>query len=63
MNTVQVWTDDGETWVTSFNGTEQEAINYFLGSNSDRWNPYTQKEEDYWISAVRWWAGNPFNGG
>ena len=52
LNRVTVWCDNGYSWVTSFNGTEQDAINYFLGQYVDT-APYPLEVMSR-VVAVRW---------
>lgn len=58
LSCVTVWTDSGDTWKTSFNGTEQEAVGYFMGqvfNIGPRWINSVEREDHLVrVNAVHW---------
>jgi hypothetical protein len=58
LNRVRVWTETGETWMTSFNGSQDDASRYFLG-NTFNIGPKGE-QEDYLVKVVKvaWWEGS-----
>lgn len=58
ISCVTVWTETGETWKTSFNGTEQDAVGYFLGQTVNigpRWiDGFEHEGHLVRINAVSW---------
>lgn len=57
MNAARVWTETGETWMTSINGTEEEVVSYFLGQWVNIGKPYAPDEDHMVrINAVQWFG-------